>query len=167
MRLKFFKKKKEEKKEDQEVVDEKLEEELENEVEEESKQVREGSQDDTITKIMERLNEIDNRLPRIDVSIENLKKEIDGLRSELQRMDESLKDMMALYELVSAQINPFVGSSKVTALSVERLDAMEKNLSEHEDIMNDVVNDMKLLFRKNLNLKEIVNKVLYEEVITK
>ncbi len=122
--------------------------------------------DDTIMKLNERLNDIENRLPRIDVSLNNLKREIDGLRNDIQRIDDSMKDMMTLYEVVSAQINPFVGTSKVTALSVERLDRMEKKLEELEELLDNIQYDLRLIFRSGMDLKEIVNEVLYEEVFS-
>jgi flagellar protein FlaC len=122
--------------------------------------------DDALVKLNERLNDIENRLPRIDVSLNNLKREIDGLRNDLMRIDDSMKDMMTLYEVVSAQINPFVGTSKVTALSVERLDRMERKLEELEDLLDNIQYDLRLIFRSGIDLKEIVNEVLYEEVFS-
>ncbi len=163
MGLKLFRKKQNDEGEE-EIEEEELEEEEEEE-ETASNSNKDSGSDETVEKIMERLNDIDNKLPRLDIAINNLKKEIDSLKQDLQKMDESLKDMMALYEVVSSQINPFVGSSKVTALSIQRLDNMEKQLRELEVLVNDVVEDLRMLFRKNVNLKDIINQVLYEEVI--
>ena len=161
--LGFVKRKKKEEKEEmpeEEGLGEELD--LDAEVEE----AEESEDSETITNIIERLNEIDNRLPRIDVSINNLKREIGDLRDELSKLDDSLKDMMALYEIVSAQINPFVGSSKVTSLSIERLDEMEKRIEELEFLIDGITHDLRLIFKKSLNVKDIVNKVLYEEVLS-
>jgi len=96
----------------------------------------------------------------------DLKRELGDLREELSKLDDSLKDMMALYEIVSAQINPFVGSSKVTSLSIERLDEMEKRIEELEFLIDSLTHDVKLMFKKSLSVKDIVNKVLYEEVLS-
>ncbi len=158
----FVRRKKEEKEkiEEAEEIDEEIEAEVSAEEEEESED------SETITNIIERLNEIDNRLPRVDVSINNLKRELGDLREELSKLDDSLKDMMALYEIVSAQINPFVGSSKVTSLSIERLDEMEKRIEELEFLIDSLTHDVKLMFKKSLSVKDIVNKVLYEEVLS-
>lgn len=165
MKLKLLgfvkKKKREEEKEELEAEEQELEA-LDGEVVEEE----EAEDSETITNIIERLNEIDNRLPRVDVSINNLKRELGDLREELTKLDDSLKDMMALYEIVSAQINPFVGSSKVTSLSIERLDEMEKRIEELEFLIDGISHDLKLIFKKSLNVKDIVNKVLYEEVLS-
>ena len=157
--LRLFRRKKEE---EEEVVEEEEVEEVEaEEVESEKKE-----DEDVIMKINERLNDIENRLPRIDVSISNLKKEIDGLKENIQKLEDSLKDMMALYEVVSAQINPFVGQSKVTAISVERLNEMERKINSLEDIIRDLRLDLRYVFRNLVNVREIVNEVIYEEVIS-
>ena len=148
------------------MVEKEEEEEVEEpEIEAESGESKEEDED-IIMKINERLNEIENRLPRIDISISNLKKEIDGLKDNIQKLEESLKDMMALYEVVSAQINPFVGQSKVTAISVERLNEMEKKVNSMEDLIRDIRLDLRFLFRNMVNVREIVNEVIYEEVIS-
>jgi len=165
MKLKLlgFVKKRKKEEEKAEAEEEALEEEMDLEAEAEAE---ESEDSETITNIIERLNEIDNRLPRVDVSINNLKRELGELRDELSKLDDSLKDMMALYEIVSAQINPFVGSSKVTSLSIERLDEMEKRIEELEFLIDGISHDLKLIFKKSLSVKDIVNKVLYEEVLS-
>ncbi|ADC65608.1 Flagella accessory C family protein [Ferroglobus placidus DSM 10642] len=158
--LKLFRRKK---KEEEEVVEEETEEEV---GEVESVEEKKEEEEDLIMKINERLNEIENRLPRIDVSISNLKREIDGLKENIQKLEDSIKDMMALYEVVSAQINPFVGQSKVTAISVERLNEMERKINSIEDVIRDLRLDLRYLFRSFVNVREIVNEVIYEEVIS-
>ena len=163
MGLNLFKKFKKE-----EVVEEEDEEALEDEMIEESEiqpESTDSADDDMIMKINERLNDIENRLPRMDISMSNLKKEIDGIREEMKKIEESMKDMMALYEVVSAQINPFVGSSKATKLSFERIDELEKKIEEFEEIIIELQMDIRMIFRNALNLKQIINEVLYEEVI--
>ncbi len=164
MRLNLFKKRKKE-----EVSEEEVEESLEGDADEdlavEEREEKEAQDDDIIMKINERLNDIENRLPRMDISMSNLKKEIDGIRDEIKKIEESMKDMMALYEVVSAQINPFVGSSKATKLSFERIDELERKVEEFEERILELQMDIRMIFRTALNLKQIVNEVLYEEVI--
>ncbi|AKG90729.1 Putative archaeal flagellar protein C [Geoglobus ahangari] len=159
--LKKLKKEKEE-----EVVEEQVEEEEVVEEEVSEPQAQESQDDDMIMKINERLSDIENRLPRMDISMSNLKKEIDGLRDEMKKIEESMKDMMALYEVVSAQINPFVGSSKATKLSFERIDELEKKIEEFEELILDLQMDIRMIYRSAVNLKEVVNEVLYEGVIS-
>lgn len=164
MELNLFKKQKKGK--EKEVIEEVQEGEMLEESMNESPETKESKEeDDMITKINERLNDIENRLPRMDISMSNLKKEIDGIREDIKKIEESMKDMMALYEVVSAQINPFVGSSKATKLSFERIDSMEKKIEEIEDLLFSIQLDLRLIYRSAVNLKEVVNEVLYEGVI--
>jgi len=121
----------------------------------------EQEEDDLTEKLIERINEIENRLPRIDISINGLRRDIDALREEIQKIDESMRDIMALYEVVSAQINPFVGSSKVTSLSVERIEALERAVEEIENQIRNIKLDLKVILRDSLNVKGIVEEVIY------
>ncbi len=167
MKFNLFKKLKREKEEvrEEETEEQDLEDELSDEPVSEESSPEESQDNDMMMKINERLNDIENRLPRMDISMSNLKKEIDGLREEMKKIEESMKDMMALYEVVSAQINPFVGSSKATKLSFERIDELERKVEEFEELILELQMDIRMIFRTALNVKQIVNEVLYEEVI--
>ncbi|WP_457590974.1 flagella accessory protein C [Geoglobus sp.] len=165
MGFNLFKKLKKKEDEKEEVMEEEF---GEGEVTEEapvSDQNQDQQDDDMLMKINERLNDIENRLPRMDISMSNLKREIDGLREEMKKIEESMKDMMALYEVVSAQINPFVGSSKATKLSFERIDELEKKIEELEEVILDLQIDIRMIYRSAVNLKEVVNEVIYGEVV--
>jgi len=118
---------------------------------------------DLTEKLVERINEIENRLPRIDISINGLRRDMDALREEIRKIDESMGDIMALYEVVSAQINPFVGSSKVTSLSVERINALERAVDEIENEIRSIKLDLRLILRDSLNIKGIVEETIYGE----
>ena len=72
-----------------------------------------------------------------------------------------MRDIMALYEVVSAQINPFVGSSKVTSLSVERIEKLENSVEEIMNMLMDLKLDLKMILRGSLNAREIVEEVIY------
>ncbi len=140
--------KEDEEKKEEEKIEKELEEEIKKEEETESKPREES---DLTTKLMERINEIENRLPRIDVSIDGLKRELDDIKSRLQKMDDTLKDVMVLYEVVSSQINPFVSSSGIVDVGElkRRVDNLEK--------------DLKLII--NIDLDKIIDEILYEEVM--
>ncbi len=116
------------------------------------------------TKLMERLNEIDNRLPRIDISVNNLKKELDELRNEISRIDGNIQDIMMLYEVVSSQVNPFIGISKVTAVSMEKLERLEKTVEKLSRTVDDIIVDLRLLAVRDFEVGDIVEEVLMEEL---
>lgn len=143
--------KKKEKEEDEKEEEEKIEKELEEEIKKEKEESKPREDSDLTTKLMERINEIENRLPRIDVSIDGLKRELDDIKSRLQKMDDTLKDVMVLYEVVSSQINPFVSSSGI--IDVGELKKKVDNLEK----------DLKLII--NVDLDKIIDEILYEEVM--
>ena len=132
---------------EEEIIEEELEEELNENSDEEEKKAEREDEDTPLEKIMERLNDIENRLPRIDVSINGLKREIDDLKSQLKNMEDSLKDVMVLYEVVSSQINPFLSSGGVIDVGVlkKRLELLEK--------------DVKIIF--GIDLDRIIDEVIY------
>ncbi len=115
-----------------------------------------------ITEIAERLNAIDNEIPRIDIAVNTVKKDIAEIRSELGKLDENLRDMMMLYEVVSNQINPFIGISKVTATSMEKLERLERDTDRNKESLEDVLVDIKLMTMKDLDIDSIVHEVLDE-----
>ncbi len=163
MGLGLFKKKEKNRGEEEVVEETKDDAEIkDNEINENVKQ----NYEDPAIKMNERLNDIENKLPRIDISISNLKKDIDSIRNDIRKIEDSMKDMMALYEVVSAQINPFVGSSKATKLSFEKIDEIERKFLELEETLIDIQMDMRIIYRNTLNLREIINEVLYGEVIS-
>jgi len=146
------KEKEERMEEEEEVEEEILEEKSPEEIEKEAEKER-REEEDLTAKIMDRINEIENRLPRIDVALENTKKEIDEIKSKIQKMDDTMKDVMSLYEVVSSQVNPFVSSSGV--VDIVDLKRRVDNLEQDFRIILDV------------DLDRIIADVLYngEEVV--
>ncbi len=122
-----------------------------------------GEEESVEAKLMERLNEIDNRLPRIDISVNNLKKELNELRNEISRIDGNIQDIMMLYEVVSSQVNPFIGISKVTAVSMEKLERLEKTVEKLSRTVDDIIVDLRLLAVRDFEIDDIVEEVLTEE----
>lgn len=113
-------------------------------------------------KLMERINEIENELPSIDTAINTLKKDVAELRNEIGRINESVKDIMMLYEVVSSQINPFIGVSKLTAVSMEKLEKMEKEMQKITAAIEDIIVDLKLLALEEFDIGKIIHDVLTE-----
>jgi len=64
-----------------------------------------------------------------DFQIKKNQEEITGLNKKLDSVSKDLDDLVSLYEIVSEQMNPFVGLSKVTK---KRIDALENFTHEIE-----------------------------------
>ena len=68
-----------------------------------------------------------------DFQIKKNQEEITSLNKKLESVTKDLDDLVSLYEIVSEQMNPFVGLSKVTK---KRIDALENFTKEIEDLNN-------------------------------
>jgi len=68
-----------------------------------------------------------------DFQIKKNQEEITGINKKLDSVSKDLDDLVSLYEIVSEQMNPFVGLSKVTK---KRIDALENFTKEIDDLKN-------------------------------
>src|SRR4030042_6402371 len=68
-----------------------------------------------------------------DFQIKKNQEDINNLNQKLDGMSKDLDDLVSLYEIVSEQMNPFVGLSKVTK---KRLDSLENFTKEVDDLKN-------------------------------
>ncbi|ABR54872.1 Flagella accessory C family protein [Methanococcus vannielii SB] len=133
------------------------------------------SNDDLVAaneELLAKIGELESKFPKIEMMVTNLRKENENLRSDIQNINENFQDMMALYEVVSNQINPFIGISKITATSMEKVEKMEtesKNLKKRvEELQNDVVILANVYLNQNhIDLDGVINEVLAEEEFSK
>ncbi|OGS40171.1 MAG: hypothetical protein A3K77_03580 [Euryarchaeota archaeon RBG_13_31_8] len=94
-----------------------------------------------------------------DFLIKKNSEEISSLNKKIESITKDLDDLVSLYEIVSEQMNPFVGLSKVTK---KRLDTLENFSKEIEDIKTRM-GDIEIFVEKNgsslgpIKLKEIEN----------
>lgn len=66
-----------------------------------------------------------------DFQIKKNTEEITSIHKKLESVSKDLDDLVSLYEIVSEQMNPFVGLSKVTK---KRIDALENFTKEIDDL---------------------------------
>lgn len=87
-----------------------------------------------------------------DFQIKKNQEEISGVNKKLDAMTKDLDDLVSLYEIVSEQMNPFVGLSKVTK---KRLDALE-NFTREIDILKERTGELESFAeRSGVKLKNI------------
>ncbi|WP_048203414.1 flagella accessory protein C [Methanocaldococcus infernus] len=125
---------------------------------------------ETTENLMAKVGDIETRIPRLESSLNNLRKENEMLRIELNKINENLQDIMALYEVVSNQINPFIGVSKITATSLEKLERLETEYKRLKKTVEELTNDLIILGslylnQLNVDLEKIIEEVLEEEII--
>ena len=87
-----------------------------------------------------------------DFQIKKNQEEITAVNTKLDAVSKDLDDLVSLYEIVSEQMNPFVGLSKVTK---KRLDALETFTKEIDDLKNRVGDIESFAVRSGADLKTI------------
>ncbi|ENN95835.1 flagella accessory C family protein [Methanocaldococcus villosus KIN24-T80] len=125
---------------------------------------------ETSENLMAKVSDLESRLPRLESSINALRKENEMLRIEIEKINESLQDIMSLYEVVSNQINPFIGVSKITATSLEKLERLEADYKKLKKTLEELTNDLVVLGslylrQLNINLEDIIKDVIEEELV--
>jgi archaeal flagellar protein FlaC len=104
-----------------------------------------------------------------DFQIKKNQEEISTLTQKLESMSKDLDDLVSLYEIVSEQMNPFVGLSKVTK---KRLDALE-NFTREIDTLKERTSELESFAEKSggtlKNISEVkpdVEKIDADKILT-
>jgi flagellar protein FlaC len=87
-----------------------------------------------------------------DFQIKKNQEEITAVNQKLDSVTKDLDDLVSLYEIVSEQMNPFVGLSKVTK---KRIDALENFTKVIEDLKIRMGDLESFAEKAGANLKEI------------
>lgn len=98
-----------------------------------------------------------------DFQIKKNQEDITHLSEKIENLSKDLDDLVSLYEIVSEQMNPFVGLSKVTK---KRLDALENFTKEVENVKTRI-GDLESMLEKNginvaVNNSQVKTKPLVE-----
>ena len=122
--------------------------------------------------LLAKIEELESKLPKIEMMITNLRKENETLRESIDRINENFQDIMALYEVVSNQINPFIGISKITAASMEKLEKLEHETKilrkKIDELQKDIIILAEIYLKQHdIDINDIIEDVLAEEEISK
>jgi len=77
----------------------------------------------------EKLTELSSKLSKVDVSVSTIQRASDEMRETVNKLDESVLELLSLYEIVSNQVNPFVGEGDGDSETIERFDKVEKRIN--------------------------------------
>jgi len=109
-----------------------------------------GATADAAREELEQRRTILQNLKDFDFQIKKNQEEITNMNEKVESLSKDLDDLVSLYEIVSEQMNPFVGLSKVTK---KRLDALE-NIIKEVDGVKTRVGDLESNLEKNgVNIK--------------
>jgi flagellar protein FlaD len=77
----------------------------------------------------ERIDELSSKVAKVDVTASALQRATDEMRETVNKLDESVLELLSLYEIVSNQVNPFVGEGEGDSETIERFDKAEKRIN--------------------------------------
>lgn len=84
------------------------------------------SKTEQINTSVEAIKEFDVKLNKLEGTVSSSKNTVGEFKERLDKIDESLLELLSLYEVVSSTVNPFVGDKGTP--TIEKLEQMEKKL---------------------------------------
>jgi len=94
--------------------------------------------EDTGREGLEQKRAILQSIKDFDFQIKKNQEEVTALNQKLDAVTKDLDDLVSLYEIVSEQMNPFVGLSKVTKKRIDALENFTKVIEELNTRMGDL-----------------------------
>jgi archaellum component FlaC len=104
-----------------------------------------GASADAAREELEQRRTILQNMKDFDFQIKKNQEDLTNLNEKVENLSKDLDDLVSLYEIVSEQMNPFVGLSKVTK---KRIDALE-NFTKEVDNVKNRIGDLESFFEKS------------------
>ncbi len=93
----------------------------------------------------ETIDELSSKFAKLDATVSTVQRTTDEMRGTVNKLDGSVLELLSLYEVVSNQVNPFVGESEGDSETVERFDKVEKRINALGESIVMVQNDLEAL----------------------
>ena len=104
-----------------------------------------GASADAAREDLEQRRTILQNMKDFDFQIKKNQEDVTKLLEKVENLSKDLDDLVSLYEIVSEQMNPFVGLSKVTK---KRIDALE-NFTKEVDSVKIRMGELESILEKN------------------
>jgi archaeal flagellar protein FlaC len=91
-----------------------------------------------VRKNLEQKREILQSIKDFDFQIKKSQEEITTINNKIDSITKDIGDLISLYEIVSEQMNPFVGLSKVTKKRLDALENFTREIEELKDRIGDI-----------------------------
>ena len=104
-----------------------------------------GASADAAREDLEQRRTILQNMKDFDFQIKKNQEDVTNLLGKVENLSKDLDDLVSLYEIVSEQMNPFVGLSKVTK---KRIDALE-NFTKEVDSVKIRMGELESVIEKN------------------
>ncbi|AEH60420.1 flagella protein [Methanosalsum zhilinae DSM 4017] len=90
----------------------------------------------------DRINSLEKKLSKFEMSFNMMERENKEIKETVTKIDQSVIELLSLYEIVSNQVNPFVGENESGRDTIERFDKAEKRINEVGDMTVSLKNDV-------------------------
>ncbi|NYT20033.1 MAG: flagella protein [Methanosarcinales archaeon] len=98
-----------------------------------------------ISENAEKIKALETKLGKVDTAISAVQRESQSVKTTVEKIDQSVLELLSLYELVSNQVNPFVGDGVGGRDTIERFDKAEKRISEVADHVMMIKNEIEAI----------------------
>ncbi|TGC10879.1 FlaD/FlaE family flagellar protein [Methanolobus halotolerans] len=105
-----------------------------------------------------RIKEIETKVSKADVTLSMVQRENEEIKKTVDKIDQSVLELLSLYEIVSNQVNPFVGDDVASRATIERFEKVEKRATELGDLLVVFKNDLDSIDHK-LNMPGISKEI--------
>ena len=105
-----------------------------------------------------KIKDVETKLSKADVTLSMVQRDNEEIKKTVDKIDQSVLELLSLYEIVSNQVNPFVGDDIGSRATIERFEKTEKRITELADLLVIFKNDMDTVIHK-LNMPGISKEV--------
>jgi flagellar protein FlaD len=98
--------------------------------------------DELVEENRKKIKDVESKISKSDVTLNIVKRENEDIKKTVDKIDQSVLELLSLYEIVSNQVNPFVGDDVATRTTIERFEKTENRITE----MGDMLVQMKIDF---------------------
>ena len=82
-----------------------------------------------------KIKDVETKLSKADVTLNMVQRDNEEIRKTVDKIDQSVLELLSLYEIVSNQVNPFVGDDVGSRATIERFEKTENRLIEMGDML--------------------------------
>jgi len=83
----------------------------------------------------EKIKALEARLSKVDLNISMVQRDSEEVKKTVEKIDQSVLELLSLYEIVSNQVNPFVGEAEGGRETIEHFEKVEKRITEFGDLI--------------------------------
>lgn len=97
--------------------------------------------DEMLEENRKKIKDVEAKVSKSDVTLNMVQRENEEIKKTVDKIDQSVLELLSLYEIVSNQVNPFVGDDVASRATIERFEKTENRITEMGDMLVLMKND--------------------------